>query len=120
MDNSADVVVEGWVLAIAFDSLDAAGPAYERARDVIFAHDADASVYRVMLNGLTQVICLGFTPLTTEVRHELSDIMASGKCSTVPKEVLIELCLRHAEIRIHGINLKYERRGSQPPHVRFE
>lgn len=118
VDSSGAAMVEGWVLSFAFDSFDAAGPVYERARDLVFARDIDASVYRIVLNGRTHVVALSFVPLEPEMERELESILLAGEDSILPEEILLALSIRHAEMRTPG--LKFERRGEEPPTITFE
>jgi hypothetical protein len=111
-------MLEGWVLSFAFPSFDDAGPIYERARDLIFAHDVDGSVYRVVLNGRAHVVALGFVRLPSQLEIQLEDILSAGEDSILPEEILLALSIRHAEVQ--GIAMKYERRGSQTPTMRFD
>ena len=117
-DSSGAETVEGWVLSFAFDSFDAAGPVYERARDLVFTHDVDASVYRIVLNGRTHVVALGFVPLPSKIEREIENILSAGDDAMLPEDVLLALSIRHAELRSPG--MKYERRGMQPPTVSFD
>jgi hypothetical protein len=110
-------MASGWVLSFAFDSFARAGPIYERARDLVFANDVDASVYRIVLNGLTYVVALGFVELPPAVGHEIERILSQGEDAVLPEEVLLALALRHAEMRAPG--MKYERRGLQQPTIEF-
>ncbi len=118
MDDSVGPMIEGWVLSFAFDSFEEGGAIYERARDLVFSHDVDASVYRVVLNGRTHVVVLGFLRMPPPAEEEMQRILEAGTDSILPEEVLLALSIRHAEVRAPGI--KYERRGAQPPTVTFE
>lgn len=118
VEPSSAARLEGWVLSFAFPTFDDAGPIYERARDLVFAHDVDASVYRIMLNGRAHVVALGFVRLPSHLETQLQHILSAGEDSILPEEILLALTIRHAEVQ--GIAMKYERRGSQMPTVRFD
>lgn len=82
MVSSGANVVEGWVLSFAFDSFEEAGTVYERARDLVFRHDVDASVYRIVLNGRTHVVVLGFLSMPSAIgkRSETFSPQAATLC----------------------------------------
>jgi hypothetical protein len=117
-DSSGDEAIEGWVLSFAFKTFESAGPVYERARDFIFARDVDASVYRIVLEGHTHVVALGFIRMQPGLERQLEEILSAGEDAMLPEEVLLALSIRHAEVRAPG--MKYERRGMQPPNVTFD
>jgi len=118
VDNSDAGAIEGWVLSFAFDTFHEAGSVYERARDLIFTRDLDAGVYRIVLNGRTHVVALGFVPLQPHVAKQIEEILSAGHDAVLPEQVLLALALRHAEFRAPGT--KYERRGTRPPTVTFD
>lgn len=96
-------------IAFRFASASEAGAAYERARDLIFGEDFNASAYRVFLNSQPYVIviCDGLPPDRLEMA--LPEICATGEMTLIPDEIVLQLALRRA--RFSGPDVKFERRS---------
>lgn len=95
-------------IAFHFASRSDAATAYERARDLIFGNDFNASAYRVLLNGQWHVvvICEGRPPAGLEMA--LPEICARGEMTVIPDEMVLTLALRRASFS--GPDVKFERR----------
>ena len=96
-------------IAFRFASRSDAVAAYERARDLIFANDFNASAYRVLLNGQSYVvvICDGLPPARLEMA--LPEICVKGEMTVVRDEIVVTLALRRASFS--GPDVKFERRS---------
>jgi hypothetical protein len=96
-------------IAFRFASPSDAATAYERARDLIFGNDFNASAYRVLLNGRSHVvvICDGVPPARLEMA--LPEICVKGEMAAIPEEILVTLALRRASFS--GSDVKFERRS---------
>ncbi len=117
-DSSDNDAVEGWVLSFAFATFDEAGPIYERVRDLVFKHDVDAGVFRIVLNGRTHVVALGLVPMPPDIAVEIEAILSAGEDALLPDQVLFALAIRHGQFSIPG--MKFERRGEKSPTMTFE
>jgi hypothetical protein len=119
--GSGAEMVEGWVLVFAFETFDRAGLAYEACRDLIFGQELDASVYRIVLNGRTHVVVLGFVPLPEQTMEALQRQLSQGCGSSLPREVLLILAARHAEVRAPGLpGSDYPVRLVHRPHMMIQ
>ncbi len=93
-----------------FADLDEAGRAYERARDLIFGADLNASAYRVVLNGVTHVVIVGEDVPYPRLQQALPEICEKGELADVPDEVVLMLAFRRAQF--DGPDVKFERRSA--------
>lgn len=95
-------------IAFRFADFDAAGRAYERARDLIFGDDLNASAYRVVINGVTHVIVVGEDVPSPRLQRALPEICHAGELTDVPDEIVLVLAIRRAQF--DGPDVKFERR----------
>lgn len=108
----ADPASDLSVVSIAFrfaDFVDA-GKAYEAARDLIFGEELNASVYRVVLNGVTHVVVIGEDVMYPRLQRALPAIREEGELTDVPDGVVLALALRRAQVS--GPDVKFERRSA--------
>jgi hypothetical protein len=97
-------------IAFRFADFDEAGRAYERARDLIFGADLNASAYRVVLNGVAHVVVVGEDVPYPRLQQALPEICQKGELIDVPDEVVLALALRRAQF--DGPDVKFERRSA--------
>lgn len=93
---------EIWVLAYRYPDMDAAGNAFERARDIVFREDIDASAYRVRINRVPHVVVVGDGPLTPELRRRFEAAFSGGEPVDLGADARAVLVNRRAEGRIPG------------------
>jgi hypothetical protein len=91
-----------WLLAYCYPDMQTAGEAFERARDIVFSEDIDASAYRVQLNGVPHVVVLGEAPLLPELRRRFEVACAGGEPVELPTDARAVLVRRRLEGRIRG------------------
>jgi hypothetical protein len=99
-------------VAYRFTDFDEAGKAYERARDLIFGADLNASAYRVQINGITHVVIVGEDVPYPRLQGALPEICQKGELTDVPDEVVLALAFRRAQF--DGPDVKFERRSVSP------
>lgn len=91
-----------WLLAYRYTDMEVAGEAYQRARDIVFSEDIDASAYRVQINGIPHVVVLGDGPPSPELRRRFETACEGGETVELPADVHAELVRRRLEGRIPG------------------
>lgn len=99
-------------VAYRFVDFDEAGKAYERARDLIFGADLNASAYRVQINGVTHVVIVGEDVPYPRLQGALPEICQKGDLTDVPDGIVLALALRRAQF--DGPDVKFERRSGSP------
>ena len=93
-------------IAFRFDDFETAGKAYERARDLIFSEDLNASAYRVQINAVTHVIIVGEDVPDPRLQNALPEICTEGELAEIADEVVLMLALRRASVsgsRLYGL-----------------
>lgn len=68
-----------WLLAYRYPHMGTAGEAYQRARDIVFSEDIDASTFRVKLNGIPHVVVLGDGPMPPDLRRRFGIACEGGE-----------------------------------------
>lgn len=100
---------ESWVIAYRYPDMEAAGEAYQRARDIVFGEDIDASAFRVQINRVPHVVVVGDGPLDPDLRGRFEDACRDGEAAVLPAFARELLLSRRAEGRVPG--LFWERRS---------
>ncbi len=101
----------GWVLAFRFGSADTARATYEIVRDAVLTDDADASVFRFTLDGMSHVTLVGETPPPLQKIEQAESLMArAGVPATLPGQVLGQLLERRKAFKSTGLDY-FERRS---------
>src|SRR5438874_13832989 len=91
-----------WLRSFQFMDMRSAGQAYQRARDIVFRSEIDASVYRIQIRGVPHVISMGDGLLTEELRKEFEGACVGGKAVDIPADVARTLLERRAANRLPG------------------
>lgn len=100
-----------WAMPFLFEDWDVAGGAYERCRDAIFKEDADASVYRIRLNGRAYVVIVGFGLPEESFVERMSSICRRGETAAIPDQVTMALALRRGQLAAKP-GTRFERRAN--------
>lgn len=91
-----------WLLANRYSDMKTAGEAFQRARDIIFGDDIDASAYRVQISGIPHVVALGEGPLPPELLRRFEVACERGEPVELPPNARAVLVRRRLEGRIPG------------------
>lgn len=76
-----------WVVAFKFPSMEEAKSVWERARDILFANECDASVYRSLIGGEAHVVIAGWDTVPIELRSQFSVACEDGEQAEIPEHV---------------------------------
>lgn len=98
-----------WMRAWRYDSFELAGEVWRGIRDYIFKGNVDASVYRVLLDGVPHVAVIGEGQLTNRFIRAMEVESRGGKVVDLPDEVFDQLFHRRMSGSIPGVF--WERRG---------
>jgi hypothetical protein len=82
--------------------MDAAKVGWKRVRDLILAHDCDASVYRSQINGEAHIVIVGWDSVREELRRSFHEACSDGHLAGIPEEVRAYLIERRNESAIPG------------------
>jgi hypothetical protein len=71
-------------------------------RNLILAHDCDASVYRSQINGEAHVVIVGWSSVPVDLRQRFSGACSEGRLKEIPVEVRAYLVERRNRSAIPG------------------
>lgn len=91
-----------WLLAYRYPDMEIAGEAFQRARDIVFSEDIDASAYRMQINAIPHVVVLGEGRLSPELRRRFEIACEGGEVVELPADARAALVRRRIESRIPG------------------
>ena len=93
---------ETWVLAFQYPNMERARKGWKRVRDMIFADDLDASVYRSLIDGGAYVVVVGNQCLKPELQQRFADSCAGAVLTLIPERVAGYLVERRHRSAVPG------------------